>query len=409
MPSASTKSLAGGAPASQVTGKPRVKGKPKAERSKSEGSKAGGSKIMDLTTTYFPGVMASFTVAAAANFLSKEYGAPPMLMALLLGLAFHFMYQDTKASAGVDFTAKQILRIGVALLGLRITTEALAGLGVLPLVMVVASVVATILVGAFLARSLGLSAKFGFLTGGAVAICGASAALALSSVLPRTKQQEQELERDTLVAVIGVTALSTLAMVSYPLITTALGYTDQETGFFFGATIHDVAQVVGAGYGVSMEAGDTATITKLLRVTLLLPAALAFLLIGRIVARHGAEARGTSGTTLIPMFLVAFMILMALNSLGFVPKTVSNAATYTSQFFLVASIAAIGMKTSLKAMFDLGPRPMLLMVLQTAFIGVLVLVTITFGDVFMSHMESLANAVSLELIPPPTTTLPDLP
>ena len=108
---------------------------------------------------------------------------------------------------------------------------------------------------------------FGLLTGGATAICGASAALALAAALPAHPGKE----RATLFTVIGVSALSTRAMIAYPMIVHALDLGPQAAGVFLGATIHDVAQVVGAGYGMSQETGDTATVVKLMRVAMLLP------------------------------------------------------------------------------------------------------------------------------------------
>ena len=140
---------------------------------------------------------------------------------------------------------------------------------------------------------------FGLLTGGAVAICGASAALAIAAVLPDGPEQQ----RATVMTVVGVTALSTVAMILYPLIAAAAGLDTHTTGIFLGATIHDVAQVVGAGYSVSAEAGDTATIVKLFRVALLLPVVLVL----SLIVRNGAGAAPSSSRPpLLPVFLVAF-------------------------------------------------------------------------------------------------------
>ena len=112
-----------------------------------------------------------------------------------------------------------------------------------------------------LARRLGLKPLFGVLSGGAVAICGASAALAIASVLPRNDTRE----RDTILTVVSVTALSTLAMILYPVFATSIGLDHKQAGIFIGGTIHDVAQVVGAGYTISNETGDIATYVKLLQ------------------------------------------------------------------------------------------------------------------------------------------------
>ena len=135
--------------------------------------------------TLMPGVLACGVVAAAATFLSEHYGAPVMLFALLLGMAMNFLSHRGPCAAGIEFTARQLLRVGVALLGLRITFEQIAALGWHPVLLVVASVVLTIAVSVAAARLFGFKGIFGVLTGGATAICGVSAALALSAALPQ--------------------------------------------------------------------------------------------------------------------------------------------------------------------------------------------------------------------------------
>ena len=162
-----------------------------------------------------PGITLSAVVAVAAMALGAHYGAPVMLFALLLGMALNFLSAEGKAGPGIQFTARTLLRLGVALLGLRITVAQVAALGWSPVLMVLVSVAATIAVGMVLARLMGFRLFFGLLTGGAVAICGASAALALSAAMPQHPRKGQA----TLFTVIGVSTLSTLAMVLYPMVT----------------------------------------------------------------------------------------------------------------------------------------------------------------------------------------------
>ena len=167
---------------------------------------AGSERVRTL----FPGVLACVVVAAAATFLSEHYGAPVMLFALLLGMAMTFLSGDgNPCKPGIEFSARTVLRLGVALLGLRITVGQIAALGWEPLVIVVISVVVTIGASMAVARAMGFNTLFGLLSGGATAICGASAALALAAALPAHPGKE----RATLFTVVGVSALSTLAMI----------------------------------------------------------------------------------------------------------------------------------------------------------------------------------------------------
>ena len=199
-------------------------------------------------------------------------------------MALNPVAAEGKAKPGVDFAARRILRFGVALLGARITVEQIGGLGWYNGALIAAGVVVTIVVGWALARTLGLSRRIGILTGGATAICGASAAIAIAAVLPRSETSEREL----VFTIAGVTALSTIAMILYPVIVGWAGLDPHQAGIFLGATIHDVAQVVGAGYSISPEVGDYAVLTKMLRVAFLLPVVMVI----SLVVRHRFSGDG---------------------------------------------------------------------------------------------------------------------
>ncbi len=321
-----------------------------------------------------PGLAASGIVAIAAMFLSEHYGASAMLFALLLGMALNFLGTEGKTVPGIQFAASIILRLGVGLLGLRITFGDIAALGLHTSLMVVAAVILTMLFGALCVRLTHAHRHFGILTGGAVAICGASAALAIAAVLPKHPQHE----RDTSFAVIGVTALSTIAMVLYPLIVSAMGFGARDAGTFLGATIHDVAQVVGAGYSIGKEAGDIATIVKLLRVAMLLPVIVVLTIILRGAPRGAAQARAGGRPPLLPWFVGLFALLVALNSTVELPKVALAAAGEFSRWALVCAIAAIGMRTSLKDLAALGWRPVALMIAETLFLAGIIVAIMKF-------------------------------
>lgn len=323
-----------------------------------------------LLHAVYPGVLAALTIALASSWLSQHYGAPVMLFALLFGMAFHFLHEEGRCVAGIEFSSRTVLRVGVALLGARITAAQIESLGIVPVATVVVGVATTILVGILLSKRLGLGGTFGLLSGGAVAICGASAALAIASVLPHHKESE----RDTILTVVAVTALSTLAMILYPVFVTALKLDHAHAGIFLGGTIHDVAQVVGAGFMISPETGDVATYVKLLRVSMLLPVVF---IIALVVARNASTAASRKAP-LLPPFLLGFAALVALNSFGLLPKQSIEGATDVSRWCLITAIAALGMKTSFKDLVTVGWRPIGLMLTETAWIAILVLVSVEF-------------------------------
>ena len=313
-----------------------------------------------------PGIILSVITGLAALFLSNHYGAPAMLFALLLGIGMSFLYQDSKCKPGIEFTASQILRFGVALLGLRIAFDDLVALGWQSALLLIFAIFSTIIFGVVLSRAFGLSQRFGALTGGSVAICGASAAMAISAVLPNSEHKE----RDTLLTIIGVTSLSTIAMVAYPILADYLQLNPTDTGIFIGGTIHDVAQVVGAGYSISQETGDIATLTKLVRVAYLMPVVLCFLLVLKMRKKNMSENGKAPG---IPGFLIAFVLLMILNSVVPLPELVTTTATEISRFALVISIAAIGMKSNLQQLTQVGIKPIILMIAETGWIAMVIL------------------------------------
>ena len=183
-----------------------------------------GATVFATGRVLAPGLLASGVLAAAAAFLSQHYGAPVMLMALLLGMAMNFLSAEGPCVPGIEFTARTVLRIGVALLGLRITLVQIAALGWQPIALVLLSVALTIGTSIVVARLLGFRAGFGLLSGGATAICGASAALAIAAALPSHPLKE----RATLFTVLGVSALSTLAMIAYPMLVQAIGLDPRE-------------------------------------------------------------------------------------------------------------------------------------------------------------------------------------
>lgn len=318
-----------------------------------------------------PGLLLSAIIALAVRFISDRLGGPAMLYALLVGMAFNFLTDDERFAAGIRFASRNILRFGVALLGVRITVGDVIDLGWSSTALVAAAVTATILFGWLIGRACGLKNDHSILSAGAVAICGASAALAISSVLPAHKDQE----RNTILTVASVTALSTIAMVLYPVFVSFIGIDNTTAGIFLGATIHDVAQVVGAGYIISEETGEISTLIKLMRVALLVPVVIAISL-----AVRKKKSAATRKEPLLPGFLVAFVALVVINSAGWVPADAHVYLTPISAWCLLTAVAALGVKTSLKALLDVGPGPVTAMVLQTLFLAAFVLAGIYLLD-----------------------------
>ena len=310
----------------------------------------------------FPGFLISALIALAAQFISDHYGAPAMLMALLFGIALNFLSDDPKCKRGIAFSARTLLRIGIAMLGLRISFSMAADLGWPIVFFVIGAVTSTILFGLLISKFFGYGPRFAFLSAGSVAICGASAAMAISAILPIDDRTEERL----VFTVVGVTILSTFAMILYPILADALSYDAKLAGIFLGATIHDVAQVVGAGFSKSEETGDIATVVKLIRVSMLAP----IILIASILIRRVSEKElGTSKRPpLVPGFVLTFVVLVIINSVQIVPEIITEISVEISRWALLTAIAAVGMKTALREVINVGLPAISLLVIETAFI-----------------------------------------
>lgn len=318
----------------------------------------------------FPGVLVAVLVALSAQFLSEHYGAPAMLMALLLGVPLHFLSEDGRCVRGIEFSVAFILRLGVALLGVRVSIELLTTIGPHYIALTIAGVFATIGFGLVGARFLGRGWRLGLLTGGSVAICGASAAIAISAVLPKNEHSD----RNLIFTVLSVTVLSTLAMIVYPPLSILWGMNDVEAGVFLGGTIHDVAQVVGAGFSSSQETGEVATVVKLIRVSMLAPVVL--LIAVYVQSYYGAQVSSGSRPPLVPVFLICFVALAIIRSTGWLPAMVIELVNDISGWALLVAIAAVGMRTSLQRIMQVGGQAIVLIVAETLFIAGLISIVI---------------------------------
>ena len=317
-------------------------------------SLASGS-VAKFVQAHWQGVAVSVVIATAATFLSEQYGAPTMLFALLIGLSLGFLSEQAVLKPGLTLSAKHVLRLGVGLLGIQLAFSDVQSLGGTSVLATVLLVIATLVLGIVLSFANARRFAYGILSGGAVAVCGASAALAFLSVLPAHPKREE----DTALVVISVTVLSTVAMIVYPILFKSLNYSELQSGFMIGATIHDVAQVVGAGYSVSEEAGLVATLVKMLRV-----ACLPLLVIFVHLAFRGSGRVGA----VVPWFLVLFVVLAILRSVLPIPEHVIAALSETSRWLLITAIAALGLQSNLRAVLKVQPALLIILILETLFI-----------------------------------------
>jgi uncharacterized integral membrane protein (TIGR00698 family) len=306
----------------------------------------------------FPGFVVVAIASAAATWFSEHYGMPVILAGLLLGLALNFVSAEQKVHPGLDFCGTSCLRWGIVLLGTQVTAMQIGSLGAVAFLGLVAIMAVVIGAGLLGARLGGQSHYSGWLAGGATAICGASAALAIYAVIGRERLNQSQFT----LTLVGVALASAIAMSFYPLIAAYLQFTDKQAGFLMGAAVHDVAQALGGGYSFSQSAGETATIVKLSRVALLAPAVA---LIGLAIGSSGKQPKGVLAKLKLPWFILAFFAAVAINSLIKAPGWVAEYGLIASKAMLLFAVTATAMRSRLDLLLGQGWKALLPVILAT--------------------------------------------
>lgn len=298
----------------------------------------------------WPGLAICGIASIAAAWLSEHYGAPIILMGLLIGLALNFVTSDARTHPGLDFASKTCLRWGIVVLGTQVTFAQIGELGPVPFLALLMVMAAAMAAALLIARLTGQSMAIGVLAGGATAICGASAALALFGVLGSRRISQGHFA----LTLVVISVASALAMSFYPPLAATLHMDDRQAGFLIGASIHDVAQAIGGGYAYSDVAGSYATIVKLTRVALLAPIVA---IVSVLVTDEGGAGRGWIRKLALPWFITLFLAVVTVNSLVTVPAAIAHANLVLSKALLLLAVTATAMRSRLDLIMQMGWRP----------------------------------------------------
>jgi uncharacterized integral membrane protein (TIGR00698 family) len=273
--------------------------------------------------------------------------------------------------SGIEVSAKHILRIGIALLGTQVSAESLQVLDWKTVSLLVVCVFGVLCAGRMLAPVLGIGHELALVAASSVAICGASAAVAFGLAVARPETRE----RDIACTVGAVSVISMVAMILYPLITGHLGFASMPAGVFLGGTIHEVPHAIAAGFAMDPEAGNVATVTKLLRVGMLGPALM-------LVIGTRSRAPEQTGLSMLcpPLFLVGFVALALLNLSGGLPSQVAGTAGTVSRICILVAMAAIGLKLQWRSLLEYGWRPVALLLLLSGLMA-------TFVATYLSYYQ----------------------
>ncbi len=303
---------------------------------------------------YIPGLVVCATAALAAAWLAEHYAFPLILLGLLIGLALSFVSEDKRTHLGLDFASRECLRAGIVLLGLQVTLAQVMALGWLSFLALLAVMTAALLAGIATSLAVGEGREAGVLAGGATAICGASAALAIYGVIGQSRLNQTRFS----ITLVGVALASAVAMTIYPVLARILGLDDAQAGFLIGSSVHDVAQAIGGGFSFSDAAGEDATIIKLARVAMLAPVVgLVALWIGK---EKGLDAQSPRWKAIaLPWFIVGFLLLVGLSSTVAIPEAMKDSGLVASKTLLLLAVTAAAMRSRMGLILEAGWRPLL--------------------------------------------------
>jgi uncharacterized integral membrane protein (TIGR00698 family) len=318
-------------------------------------------------SSLLPGLLLVVLLATAGFWLAElpwvknTLHVSALLLVILLGMAWKSLLPEPSAVLpGIRMAQRPILRWAVAGLGFRLSVAELWKIGGPALVVVVVSTFAALLFGWWIARRLGVTEKLALLLGVGGAICGASAVVAADTVVQGEK-------RDSALALGIITLLGTLGIVLYPLLAHTLHMNEFVYGVWTGASLHEMAQVVAAGFGVSDEAARVATVVKLARICLLAPVVL---YLGWSLRHRHLEA-GQARVAPVPWFLVLFVIFAGLVSTGWLPTRWLDLIRRGDLWLLCVGMAGVGLQTGFSDLRSAGVRPIAAGALQWLFLATL--------------------------------------
>lgn len=315
-------------------------------------------------TGLVPGFALALLIAAVAKFLENLLpihliGAS--VIALFIGMIINAFWKPTALfCAGLKFTSKKILKFAIILLGASLNISIVLRVGKMSLVVMCFTLLTCFGGGYFIGRALKINWKLSNLISAGTGICGGSAIAAIAPVIDAD---------DTDIAyAMSATFLFDMAMiVLFPIMGRAMGLSDIAYGLWAGTAVNDTSSVVAAGYAFSEAAGDFATMVKLTRTLSIVPTVIIFALISaRLKSKAAAQGSAAEPQVqklrifkIIPWFILGFLTLTAINSLGVIPSGLSSTMKEISKFLMISALAAIGLNTSFKDMRKSGIAPMI--------------------------------------------------
>ena len=315
-------------------------------------------KTLKKIINIIPGLFLSVLIAVIAKIIE---GCLPVhiigasVIALFLGMIINHFRKPQFLNAGIKFTSKKVLKFAIILLGASLSVNVILSVGKLSLMVMFFTLLTCFGGGYFIGKLLGLNWKLSNLISAGTGICGGSAIAAIAPVI--------DADDSDIAYAMSATFLFDMAMILlFPVMGKMLGLSDMAYGLWAGTAVNDTSSVVAAGYAFSEGAGDFATMVKLTRTLSIIPTVLVFSVISlKIKKKESGQAEYSKVKIwkLFPWFILGFLLMAAINSIGLIPAEISIAAKNISKFLMVAALGAIGLNTGFKDMKKSGINPMI--------------------------------------------------
>ena len=317
---------------------------------------------MKKITTFIPGVLMALGIAFIAKILENLENAVGLhiigasVIALFIGMLINVFIKPNKVTApGIKLTSKKILKLAIILLGASLNIQTVLTVGKFSLVVMIFTLATCFGLGAIIGKALGLNWKTSSLINAGTGICGGSAIAAIAPVIEAD-------DKDIAYGLSATFLFDTIMIVVFPLLGQWMGLSDAAFGLWAGTAVNDTSSVVATGYAFSETAGDFATMVKLTRTLSIIPAVLAFAAVNLHIKRKQNVQEGTakvSMKSIFPWFILGFLAMSGLTSIGLLPAEFVSAMKEISKFLMIAALAAIGLNTDFKSLCRSGAKPML--------------------------------------------------
>ena len=326
---------------------------------------------MKLTKSHLYGVLLSGTIAVIAFYLNTILPTDLLgsaVIALLIGMVLNpFIERSDIYDDGISWTSKYVLRAGIIIAGVTLSFYQLVEAGKYALVLLFFTLITAFGVGYLMMKVFKMDWKLTSLLSVSTAICGGTA---VATVGPTIRAKN----RDIAYAISATFIFDILTVIAFPYIGQWLGLSDTGYGLWVGTSVNDTSSVVAAGYAFSDTAGVLATIVKLTRTLFIVPIVLIFSWIYAKKEASTGSREKVNIASIFPWFILGFLGVVALRTVGIIPETMVSPISSMSKFFLAMALGAIGLKTNLKEVSGVGFKPMVAAVIIDASVVIVALI-----------------------------------